>query len=231
VPALLAPARRAQAVLSYNGNHVDVECTAAEGGRYSCSYTAQAAGRLVLEVTSGGKHLSGSPFAVQVREAQRAAGSTGTKLCMPYHHTRRQLPERQPPPPCAAAQVFASRAEAQEVELADAAAARLQAAGQQHGLLDRGPADQSLRWAQLARDVYAADGDMAGWDSDGDQQDPTEEERFIEVGARTEGGGDLHACSLPTLRLCCSWLASLMGHCCQRHWLLKQVQLPDQWRY
>ncbi len=47
--------------------------------------------------------------------------------------------------------------------------------------LEQGPADQSSRWAQLARDMYAADGDLAGWDSDGEEREETEEERFIRV--------------------------------------------------
>jgi hypothetical protein len=90
--------------------------------------------------------------------------------------------------------VFASRAEARDVEVAAAAAAS-GAAGQ--GALEQGPADQSSRWARVARDMYAADGDLAGWDSDGEQREETEEERFIRVGR--------------SCRSRCGWVAGRLG--------------------
>jgi hypothetical protein len=44
-----------------------VEVVPMPGGQYHCSYTAPAvAGLYVLEVTSAGKHLQGSPFSVKV---------------------------------------------------------------------------------------------------------------------------------------------------------------------
>lgn len=46
---------------------VAVEVVPGLDGCYACSYTGPAAGFYRLEVTSDGKHVSGSPFSVQVR--------------------------------------------------------------------------------------------------------------------------------------------------------------------
>ena len=100
-----------------------------------------------------------------------AARALYTQHCLP--------PPLTSPPP--AHQVFATRAEAREVELADAA--QRQADGEQDDLA-KGPLDQSSRWAQAAEQMYAADGDLTGWDSDGEAQESAEE-RYLKV----RGGG------------------------------------------
>uniref|UniRef100_A0A383V7D2 MORN repeat-containing protein n=1 Tax=Tetradesmus obliquus TaxID=3088 RepID=A0A383V7D2_TETOB len=58
------------------------------GGHYRCSYTAPAAaGRYVLEVTSCGRHLQGSPFAVKVTEPQNAALDAAAVTATPSNST------------------------------------------------------------------------------------------------------------------------------------------------
>jgi hypothetical protein len=61
------PPSALQASLTCGSTEVAVHCVPSHGGCYQCSYTPPAAGQYVLEVTSGGRHLRGSPFAVQVR--------------------------------------------------------------------------------------------------------------------------------------------------------------------
>jgi hypothetical protein len=56
-----------------------VQSQALPGGRYSCSYTAPAAaGLYVLEVTSKGRHLQGSPFSVRVDDNQPSDNSSSS---------------------------------------------------------------------------------------------------------------------------------------------------------
>ncbi len=71
--------------------------------------------------------------------------------------------------------MYASRASDTALEHLDTAATPTPKASAQQR-----PSDQSAHWARLARAMYAADGDLAGWDSGDDgQEEESAEERFL----------------------------------------------------
>lgn len=153
-------------------------------GRCRCTYTPSKPGQYILEITSGGKHVCGTPYPVNVPPAAAARDSTcalegaAVALCagssaavdIAASSARADAANTAVSTPNAAALASATAAaEYQHSAHATAAVVAPPVAAKTE------PLDKSAYWERLAREAYAADGDSDGYSSGGDGEESPED--------------------------------------------------------
>jgi hypothetical protein len=178
-----------------------VQVTMSLQGRLECTYTApDSAGLYRLEVTAGGRHVSGSPFSVRVLPASLVAAATA-----------------------------AVSAAATTAAVAVTAPAAIMAAAGAGGGASNGVEDWLTWWGTVAQAAYAAvDGSLEGFESlpatsvekAGQPMLSSEEAKLVAV--RTDIARHTHACvqlvcaCAPRLhkeaatRICCALLCVML---------------------